>query len=239
MPDRKHNLMRLLTFSGRGESGWQVIYTGFVLIMLCFFIMLTSFAAPQESRITRFARAFSSAVSVLPQGKGIESGPVVSDSDPTAVDKSDITDRLFEEISQLGRQNELSQAEMRIDPRGVVMTLSDTLLFASGEARIAPDAHRLLDKVGRVIARTRAAVEIGGHTDNRPIQTRAFPSNWELSTSRAVNVLRYLVEHQYVDSGRVSAIGFGEYNPVAANDAPVDRARNRRVEFVFKAEQGR
>jgi chemotaxis protein MotB len=231
---RKQRFTRKFLPEGGSSAGWQMIYTGFVLIMLCFFIMLTSFASLQQSRITRFAQAFSNSVSIFPGGRSIESGKTLLNSDALMVDKNDPLAQLFAEINRLGRQYELDQAEMRLDPRGVVMTLSDKLLFASGEAHLSEDAHRLLDRVGRVIANTRGAVEIGGHTDSRSIRTQAFPSNWELSTTRAVNVLRYLTERGQVDSHRISAVGFAEFRPVATNASPANRARNRRVEIVFK-----
>jgi chemotaxis protein MotB len=236
MIDPKQRFNRGSAPEGKTTGGWQMIYTGFVLIMLCFFIMMTSFASLQQSHITRFAQAFSNAISVFPGGKSIESGKTMLLGETAMIHKNERLAQLFAQIGLLGQQYELDQIEVHIDPRGVVMTLSDKLLFASGEARLSAEAYRLLDKIGNVIARTRGMVEIGGHTDNRPIRTHAFPSNWELSTSRAVNVLRYLIENGQVDSDRISAVGYGEYRPVAANTSPANRTRNRRVEIVFKPE---
>lgn len=216
------------------SGGWQIVYTGFILIMLCFFIMLTSFASLQQSKITRFVNAFSVAVSVFQGGKSPERGKTMIDSGINMVDKEDQLARLFEKMRMISQQNDLDQVEIKKMRHGVVVTLSDNLLFPSGQAQLSDQAHLLLDKIGRIILELKVPVEIEGHTDNVPIQTAAFPSNWELSTARAVNVLRYLIDHFQVDASRISAVGRSEYQPVRANDSEENKARNRRVEFIFK-----
>ncbi len=100
-----------------------------------------------------------------------------------------------------------------------------------------PKSIPLLKKVAFIISKTSYAVRIEGHTDNLPIHTSKFPSNWELSTARAVNVLRYFTEKEKVSMQRLSAVGFGEFQPIIANDKPEHRAKNRRVEIVFLGEK--
>jgi chemotaxis protein MotB len=106
-------------------------------------------------------------------------------------------------------------------------------LFDAGKAVISPPAVPLLQKIGAVIAETDYEVRVEGHTDDVPIQTAQYPSNWELSTARAVNVLRYFIETYPISGQRLSAEGYGEYQPMVPNDSPGHRARNRRVEIVF------
>jgi chemotaxis protein MotB len=113
------------------------------------------------------------------------------------------------------------------------MRLSDHALFNLGEAEISVAAIPILKKIGSIVAKTDYLVRIEGHTDDLPIRTVAFPSNWELSTARAVNVLRYLTEKFSLSPQRISAVGFGEYQTVAPNDSPANRAKNRRVEIIF------
>ncbi len=219
-------------------SGWQVIYTGFVLILLCFFVMLTSFASLQQSKITRFARAFSHAVSVFTGGRSLEKGDTAIDGDAMAVSREDRLARLFEKVRQLGNTARLDPVLVKRTRRGVVITLSENLLFASGDAQMTESAASLLDKVAWMIRQVAVPVEIEGHSDDRPIRTGRYPSNWELSTARAVTVLRYLVERRGIEGRRVTAVGFAQFRPVAPNDSPDNRARNRRVEIVFKPEGG-
>jgi chemotaxis protein MotB len=106
-------------------------------------------------------------------------------------------------------------------------------LFDLGDAQVTADAATLLNKVGAIISQTNYEVRIEGHTDNLPIRTDRFPSNWELSTARAVNVLRFFVEKLNIPARRLFAVGFGEFQPRYPNDTEEKRSLNRRVEIVF------
>ena len=213
---------------------WQMVYTGFILILLCFFIMLTSFASLEQSKISRFVRAFSTAVTVFSGGRSLEKGTTMIDTRAMIMDKEDKMAQLFETIRTLKQRNELHQVTLSKGNRGVVMTLSDKLLFSSGEANLSASAKPLLDKIGQIIKTVQVPVEIEGHTDNVPIRTFAYPSNWELSTARAVNVLRFLIEQQAISAHQLSAVGFANYQPAASNASAQGRAKNRRVEIIFK-----
>ena len=94
-------------------------------------------------------------------------------------------------------------------------------------------------KIGGVISRVPNAVCIEGHTDNVPITTQAFPSNWELSAARAVTIVKFLANRMDVYPRRLSAVGYGESRPIKPNDAPEHRAKNRRVEIVLLKEKGK
>jgi chemotaxis protein MotB len=113
------------------------------------------------------------------------------------------------------------------------MRLSEHALFDLGAADISVEALPLLQKIGAIILKTDYLIRIEGHTDNLPIHTALFPSNWELSTARAVNVLRYFIKDHNIDPRRLAAEGFSEFHPLAANDRPENRAKNRRVEIIF------
>lgn len=215
-------------------NGWQIVYTGFILIMLSFFILLTSFSSLDASKVTRFVSSFSNAVSVLNHGKSIEKGDTMLDAEFTIQARKNAIAELFEKVRQVSSELGLEDIMMQTTKHGVVMTLKDSLLFESAKADLSYDAYPRLDKIGRLIQRIDVPVEIEGHTDSRPIHTQRFPSNWELSTARAVTVLRYFIEMKKIDVQRLSAVGFSEYHPVAANDSPVHQAINRRVNFVFK-----
>ena len=116
---------------------------------------------------------------------------------------------------------------------GLVMRMSEHTLFGVGSADIATEALPLLQKVGAIIAKTDYLIRIEGHTDDLPIHTERYPSNWELSTARAVNVLRYFIKNHNIDPRRLAAEGFGEFHPLVANDSPQSREKNRRVEIIF------
>lgn len=125
------------------------------------------------------------------------------------------------------------QIKIRIEERGVVLEIQDRLLFDSGEAEIKKEAASMLGKVAGILQSVPNQIIVEGHTDNVPIRTAKYPSNWELSVARAVRVVRYLSERHEIPAKRFLATGYGEYQPVAANNSPQGRAQNRRVNIVI------
>ncbi len=121
-----------------------------------------------------------------------------------------------------------------IERRGlVVRVLTDNLLFASGSATLKPGADQLLDEVAQLLNLDPShPITVEGHTDNQPIATAQFPSNWELSTTRATNVVRFLISRS-VSAYRLGAVGYADLHPIASNATAAGRAENRRVEIVL------
>jgi chemotaxis protein MotB len=121
-----------------------------------------------------------------------------------------------------------------IEERGlVVRVLTDKLLFDSGSAQLQPAGLPLLDEIARLLnVDHRHPITVEGNTDNQPIHSAQFPSNWELSTDRAAMVLRYLIAHG-VTARRLSATGYADLHPLATNSTAAGRAKNRRVDIVL------
>jgi chemotaxis protein MotB len=117
--------------------------------------------------------------------------------------------------------------------KGARVTLENKILFKLGIADINPEGLPTLDKIIRVIEKSPNPARVEGHTDNIPIHTEKFPSNWELSVARAVNVVKYFIEGGGIDPGRLSAVGYGDSRPLYPDDSQEARARNRRVEIVI------
>jgi len=136
---------------------------------------------------------------------------------------------------KLGQEINDKQIKLQMMEKGLVITVVGDLLFDSGKAQIRPEAYPLLDKVSMVLKDNMAKFNVGieGHTDNVPIKSSGWKSNWELSTARALSVLHYLIKNQGVAPERLSAIGYGEYRPVDSNENKVGRKQNRRVEIVI------
>ena len=215
-------------------GGWEIVYSGFVLILLCFFIMLSSFSAMEEAKIMQFVKSFVNAVSILPGGVKFDSGSTVLPGSADIIDSSDNLAKIYSELEELSdRLSQENDMTLAYSPKGLVMRLSNPALFDVAVVTLSPQAIPLLKKVGEIIARTSVDVRIEGHTDDLPIRTAQFPSNWELSTARAVNVLRYFTETGPIANQRLSAVGFGEFQPVVPNDSLKHRAQNRRVEIIF------
>ena len=149
------------------------------------------------------------------------------------------------ELLEKRLKKEIDDKEVMLEmaERGLVITFVAEVLFDSGKTKIKSEAYSALDKVAKVIRDKVSDREIGveGHTDNEPIKHSGWKSNWELSTTRATSVLHYLVEEGKLNPKRLSAIGYGEYRPVASNDTEEGRQKNRRVEIVImpKVEKAR
>jgi len=142
--------------------------------------------------------------------------------------------KLLEE--RLGQEINDKQIKLQMMEKGLVITVVGDMLFDSGKAKIRPEAYPLLDKVATVLKDNMANFNVGieGYTDNVPIKHSKWKSNWELSTARSLSVLHFLTKEKGVSPERLSAIGFGEYRPVASNDTRDGRRQNRRVEIVIQ-----
>lgn len=140
-----------------------------------------------------------------------------------------------------------ARAKLAMTERGLVLTFLDEIFFDSGKAVVKPDGMETLEKVAAVLKETvpDSPVAVEGHTDNEPIRYSGWKSNWELSTARALAVLHTFADTHGLEPLRLRAVGFGEFQPVASNDAPEGRRQNRRVEIIIlpkmssRAPQGR
>ena len=136
----------------------------------------------------------------------------------------------------MGKFAEQPGINVRYSKEGIHLSFEDALFFNFGRADINASGFAVLDKLAVMILKTRHAVRVEGHTDNMPIRTKRYPSNWELSIARAVNVVKYFVDVGKINPQRLTAVGYGESRPLVANDSPANRARNRRVEIVLATE---
>lgn len=145
-------------------------------------------------------------------------------------------ERMRQEFKQLVEDKKLGAAvQVVTNSEGdrLVIRLSDALMFEPGSADLSDGAKGLMDQVAPILIEAGKPVRIEGHTDNIPIQRGAFPSNWHLSTARATSVLVYLVNEKRLPPELLSPGGYGEYRPIADNNTPEGRAKNRRVEFII------
>jgi chemotaxis protein MotB len=144
--------------------------------------------------------------------------------------------KIKEKIDNYVKQNQLEKfVSTKITQKeGLVITFSEKYMFDSGKAEIYPEAKEVIKNIASLLIDEPNRISIEGHTDNTPINTPEFPSNWELSTKRATNVLKYLLEELKFDPRRLTAAGFGEWHPVAPNDTPENKAKNRRVDLIVR-----
>lgn len=141
----------------------------------------------------------------------------------------------------LVKQSAQNKVALTITRRGLIVSLKEAGFFDSGQAQIKPSAHELINSIAEAMTQYNNPLRVEGHTDNIPISTSQFPSNWELSTARATNVLKYMLKYYDAEPEKISATGYGEFRPLADNTTQDGRSKNRRVDLVMlsgEAERG-
>jgi chemotaxis protein MotB len=226
---------------------WMVSYADFITLLFAFFVVMYAISSVNEGKYRVLSESLVSAFrpglgtpppAVPTQGGARAPEPVDPQRDtPEALRSAHtnsmrgVADDILEAMAPLVRQGQVSIVE---SDRGVTVEINDSILFDAGLAVLGDEAAAAMRSVARVLAGSAFPIIIEGHTDNRPISTPQFPSNWELSAVRATTVLREFIAGG-VAPGRLTAIGYGDQRPAAPNDSPIGRARNRRVTIQIEA----
>ncbi len=221
---------------------WLLTYSDLITLLLAFFVIMYGISSADAKKFTKFSQAMKRAfnVGVLqadPSASILDQTAGISTEAGSAEDMSATANELDTIYNEMGPilQDEYLSDKVSLSAReeGIAISVSGNLLFASGRAELRPDALRVLQAVGRILNTLPNPVRIEGHTDDVPPSGTGFSSNWELSSARAVAVVRYLTEIEGVDASRLSAVAYSQFQPVAPNDSPRGRARNRRSEIVI------
>lgn len=226
-------------------AGWELAYCALFLILVALFAMLVSYSSIEDEKVMNFMRGFggdamrSMRESVIVEISGYmptEGDRIRMPSKEMASLDSETVMLAYERLAQAAQRSPEVASAVGIEKteRGFKAVLKGDVLFASGTAEITPEFYPYLDELAEILKDSNFMVRVEGHTDNVPINTARFPSNWELSTARAVSVIRYFLDKAAVDAERLEAVGFGEYRPAAPNDTVEGRAKNRRVECYFE-----
>lgn len=233
-----------------GAPLWMVTFSDLFMLVLVFFILLFSmsqidlvkFKAVAESfKETNILDYYPSAVPFdHPTDFTVETESTNNkEEDQTNPQESEQNlEELLYEVQKFLDENDLQDVVIaNRTERGIVLVLEEKVLYETAEARILPTAYPFLDKVGTLLTKIPNLVKVEGHTDNRPISTEKFPSNWELSAARASSVIRYLVAEHELDSERFVAVGYGDTRPIVPNTSSENFQKNRRVEIVISDPQ--
>jgi chemotaxis protein MotB len=144
------------------------------------------------------------------------------------------TEKIHKKVKEFVKENGLeAKISIKEDVRGVIIELQEKILFDSGQAVIKSGSLPLLNKITDLLGQFPNEIIVEGHTDNVPINRGYYQTNWELSADRAVKVTRYLTEKQSLTPGRIQAVGCGEFRPIASNNSPEGRQKNRRVNILI------
>jgi chemotaxis protein MotB len=219
-----------------GGGGWLASFGDMMTLLCTFFILIVSFSSVELIKFRKAMGALRGASGALIEEQGSAVAQIVqamaAEDNILATDELDQTlKRVEETIFDLGIGYEIS---VNLTQEGICFRVASPIMFESGQATLKPEAYKLLTPIALLIRRFGYDIVIEGHTDNIPISSGRFPSNWELSAMRAISVLRYFTERHGVNPTNVMAVGYGEFRPIAPNNTPNDRALNRRVEILLK-----
>jgi len=215
---------------------WLITYADLITLLLAFFIMMYTFSkqdAQKYEEVSEYLRAiFTGGSSILKTGTG--SGTSLINPLPKAGSSTEVKRQLESEVREIADVKEGQQKiSVFSDERGIVIRIMDRAFFNEGQADMKETAKAALRKIVPIIMSSHSQIRIEGHTDNVPISTSQFNSNWELSVKRATEVVRHLIERYNFPPQQISASGYAEYRPVAPNDTPQNRALNRRIEIIL------
>ena len=218
------------------RPSWLITFSDMMTLLLVFFVLLFSISTMNLAKFKEIMGSIQKGLksSNLPSlkqlpGSGINyTMKLIKGEGVSRID-------LFNDIKKFIQKHGIfDKVEITKDERGTIIRITDPILFESGKAEINKKAYPLLRLIGKAILDAPVEVSIEGHTDNVPIRTSKYPSNWELSTARAVNVLKFFIKECNVPPNKLIAVGYGDQKPLFPNDTEEHRAKNRRVEIIFK-----
>ncbi|QEM69639.1 OmpA family protein [Geobacter sp. FeAm09] len=241
---------------------WLVSYGDFITLLFAVFVTLYAMSQTDKKKVEEVMQSLqqsfgmvtagapapkinviqSKPISVIPTIKPemsiAPSGRARSGQARTRAEEKDFRQIKSSIEAYLVKQGAQSKVNLTITRRGLIVSLKEAGFFDSGQAQIKQSAYELLNTIAEVMTQYNNPLRIEGHTDNIPISTAQFPSNWELSASRATNVLKYLLKYYDAEPEKISATGYGEFRPVTDNSTPENRAKNRRVDMVLLSGDG-
>ena len=218
---------------------WLVSYADFVTLLFAFFVVMFAHSNMDKDKVQQFAQQFQNHVERLPApAKSAGKAPTKTALSPAMPTHEDLTmAEMKGSIEQLEQDllEEIQQGriELSLQARGLIMSLPESAFFAPGEASLHPESLKIMTKVAEALTRIPGQIRLEGHTDNKPIRTEMYPSNWQLSAARAITVLRLLSGRYQIDPDRLGAAGYGEFRPLVPNDTAGNRSKNRRVDLVI------
>ncbi|MEF2144140.1 MAG: flagellar motor protein MotB [Desulfovibrionaceae bacterium] len=215
------------------DSGWSLTLADMMTLLLCFFVLMLSMASLDRDKY----EAMSSVMAEAMGGKAAPSAKAVSPEtgEPVRAEPGNLFELQLELAALIGEDRDSVDLKMRPDPHSVAISLGDNILFDLGRADLRAGARDLLGRLAGPLARAGHRLTIEGHTDDLPIQSSQFPSNWELSSARASAVARFFIEHGF-PKDLIRVVGRADTEPIAGNDTEQGGSRNRRVVILVRPE---
>jgi len=210
---------------------WLLTYADLITLLLAFFVVMYSMSRIDNKKFGQVSDALNT---ILKGGTSVLRYQQEQPKDGHGLlnlgNLRMVQQKIDDKFRQLGRPDVL---QTELTERGLVVHILESTLFDQGSAELKSRALEVLDLVAQELVGRPNHIRIEGHTDDAPIRTAIYPSNWELSSARATAVVRYFTENHTILSDHISALGYGEYRPVAPNNSIENRASNRRVDVVI------
>jgi len=224
---------------------WLVSYADFITLLFAFFTSMYAISTANEVKFRALSKSLNTAFSPSHgQGQGLFAtsaqqggSSFIQDVKPTLLNENDIyTNRSQKVRSALKDIQKDGRLTLLFGEQKIIIRISEGILFEPSSDEFIKDGLPVLDEIAEVLKDMPNSVNIEGHTDNIPTNTGRFPSNWDLSSARAVKILKYFISAHKYDPTKLAATGYGEYRPVTSNDTPEGRAKNRRVDILLISE---
>lgn len=209
---------------------WLISYADFITLMFAFFVVMWSMRTdnpPNKPVIEGIKRAFNAFGEKSAAQETVTAIATVGASQAVFT-----VEPMYQSITDSMKKAGIKGVSLHKVDRGVVLRIPDEALFRPGEANIRENFKETLDKTGVILKEMPNSFQVEGHTDNVPIKTSIYPSNWELSVARAMAIVHHFVDNIGVPPERFAVAGYSEYQPLAGNDTPEGRSKNRRVDIV-------
>jgi len=233
-----------------GEA-WLLPYSDLMTLLLAVFIVLFAVSQVDAAKAQLMSEEFSDKMMSHQSAQSDQPNNEVPQEQTSVTSVSEEASANFMEQVELENLQKLKaqldqMLESRgltgsvttiIDERGLVVRFNNAILFDSGSAEIKPENEGILMDVAKLVSPLENYIRIEGHTDTVPMSSEAYPSNWELSTARASSVVKLFISKCNFSPERLVAVGYGEYKPVAGNDTPDGRQKNRRIDIIVLSEK--
>jgi len=225
-----------------GAPLWMVTYGDLMSLLLTFFVLIVSFSSTQQAKFETAMGSLKEALGILDSAPTVPIHQEIMRAQPISdvfVVRGEYA-RAIKELEGLAKEMNIEMSfEVRQTTKGIAMRLSNDLLFRPGSVRLNEDGQKVVAKLASLIEYWPHRIRIEGYTDDTPIQSSQYPSNWELSFARSINVSENMQKSGKIDPNRFYLVGGGEYNPIAPNSLPDYRGLNRRVEIYVEEETER
>ena len=210
---------------------WLTTYSDMVTLLLTFFVMIVAMSEIKKDHLMEALSYFKGRKSVFENSQPV---PIIPQESDPAEEKKEKAEQVEALLTYIESNNLQDKVQVNYKDESMHVVITDSVMFNSGSSALLDAARRILALVAEATPDSSDTITVIGHTDDRPIRTARFPSNWELSAGRAASVVRFLISQENsLPSDRYQAIGKGEYEPVDTNDTPEGRAKNRRIELLI------